>query len=141
MSVGRELMAVCRFPDCAGVPRHKIRGESSFITWLGNCGVPVSLRKNLSWALIKWLLAESSRTRAHGRRQPMSFIECFFFDFSVSVSAIAVSGTPEQFRIRETISEQRHLKLKISWPAQPAPGRKVSANLRSPHTLMRSWMT
>ena len=31
----------CRFPDCAGVPRHKIRGESSSNG--SECGVPVSL--------------------------------------------------------------------------------------------------
>ena len=45
MCVCRELIAVCRLPDCAGVPWHKIRGESSSNG--SECGVPVSLRTKI----------------------------------------------------------------------------------------------
>ena len=34
------------------------------------------------------------RARAHGHGQPMSLMKCFFFDFSDSVSAIAVPALP-----------------------------------------------
>ena len=79
--------------------------------------------------------------RFFGLRQCVRrFRQCFVQQFLLSPPS-PLFGTPEKFRIGNTFSEQRHLKLKISWPAQPAPGRKVSANLRSPHSLMRSWMT